>query len=81
MNVERFLHKLLFAISNFVTGKVMGMVWIVGGRVGGCGIESMADRIVRNGIRDGLAVNVASRSMACPFLYTVKVMLFPAILC
>jgi hypothetical protein len=58
-------------------------VWcgIVGGRVGGCGIESMADRIVRNGIRDGLAVNVAFRSMACPFLYTVKVMLFPAILC
>ena len=56
-------------------------VWCVGGRIGGCGIESMADRIVRNGIRDGLAANVASRSMACPFLYTVKVMLFPAILC
>ena len=56
-------------------------VGIVGGRIGGWGIEGMADRVVRNGIRDGLAVSVAFRSMACPFLYTVKVMLFPAILC
>jgi hypothetical protein len=40
----------------------------------------MADRVVRNGIRDGLAESVAFRCMACPFLYTVKVMLFPAIL-
>jgi hypothetical protein len=40
----------------------------------------MTDRVVRNGIRDGLGVSVAFTSMACPFLYTVKVMLSPAIL-
>ena len=38
----------------------------------------MADRVVRNGSKDGLAESVAFKSMACPFLYTVKVMLFPA---
>jgi hypothetical protein len=54
---------------------------IVGGRIGGWGIEGRADRVVRNGSRDGLAVSVAFKSMACPFLYTVKVILFPAILC
>ena len=32
----------------------------------------MADRVVRNGIRDGLGVSVAFKSMTCPFLYTVK---------
>ena len=52
---------------------------IVGGRIGGWGIEGMADRVVRNGIRDGLGVSVAFTSIACPFLYTVKVMLFPRI--
>jgi hypothetical protein len=41
------------------------------------GIEGMTDRVVRNGMRDGLAVSVAFRSMACPFLYTVKVRLSP----
>jgi len=34
----------------------------------------MADRVVRNGIREGLGVSVAFTSMVCPFLYTVKVM-------
>ena len=33
----------------------------------------MADGVVRNGIRDGVGVSVAFKSMACPFLYTVKV--------
>ena len=47
------------------------------GIVGGWGIEGMGDRVVR----DGLGVSVAFTSMACPFLYTVKLMLFPAILC
>ena len=51
------------------------------GIVGGWGIEGMTDRVVRNGSKDGLAASVAFRSIACPFLYTVKVMLFPAILC
>ena len=54
---------------------------IVGGRIGGWGIEGGADRVVRNGSKDGLAVSVAFRSITCPFLYTDKVMLFPAILC
>jgi hypothetical protein len=54
---------------------------IVGGRIGGWGIEGGADRVVRNGSKDGLAVSVAFRSMVCPFLYAVKVMLSPAILC
>ena len=54
---------------------------INGGGIGGCGIEGGADRVVRNGNKDGLAASVAFRSMTCPFLYTVKVMLSPAILC
>jgi hypothetical protein len=54
---------------------------IVGGRIGGCGIEGGADRVVRNGSEGGLAVSIAFRSLTCPFLYTVKVMLSPAILC
>ena len=54
---------------------------IVGGRIGGWGIEGMTDRVVRNGIRDGLAVDVAFRFIVCPFLYRVKVMSSPAILC
>ena len=41
----------------------------------------MADRVVRNGIIDGLAVSVVFRFMACPFLYTVKVILSPTDLC
>ena len=52
---------------------------IVGGRIGGCGNEGGADRVVRNGSKDGLAVSVAFTSIACPFLYTVKVILSPAI--
>jgi hypothetical protein len=40
--------------------------------------EGGADRVARNGSKDGLAV--AFRSMTCPFLYRVKVMLFPSIL-
>ena len=61
------------------------MLWeklwgIVGGRIGGWGTEGRADRVVRNGSTDGLAASVALRSMACPFLYAVKVMVFPAIL-
>ncbi len=56
-------------------------IGIVGGRIGGCGIEGGADRVVRNGIRDSLAASVAFRSIACPFLYTVKVILSPADLC
>jgi len=38
-------------------------------------------RVVRNGSKDGLAVSVAFRSIVCPFLYTVKVMLFPGPSC
>ena len=38
------------------------------------------DRVVRNGSTDGLAESVAFRSIACPFLYRVKVMWFPATL-
>ncbi len=54
---------------------------IVGGRIGGWGIEGGADRVVRNGSKDGLAASVAFRSIACPFLYTVKVRLSPTDLC
>ena len=39
------------------------------------------DRVVSSGNKDGLAASVAFKSMACPFLYTVIVMLPPAILC
>jgi hypothetical protein len=55
---------------------------IVGGCIGGWGIgnEGMADRVVRNGSKDGLAASIAFRSIAYPFLYTVKVMLFPSYL-
>ena len=56
-------------------------IGIVGGRTGGWGIEGMADRVVRNGIRDGLVARVAFRFIVCPFLYRVKVMSSPAILC
>ena len=52
---------------------------IVEGRIGGWGTEGGADRVVRNGSTDGLAASVAFRSIVCPFLYTVKVMFFPAI--
>jgi hypothetical protein len=57
-------------------------VGIVGGRVGGWGIanEGGADCVIRIGSKDGLAASVVFRSIACPFLYTVKVMLFQAIL-
>ncbi len=49
-----------------------GGVGIVGGRIGGWEIEGMADRVVRNeGSKDGLAVSVAFKSVACPFLYTL----------
>jgi hypothetical protein len=41
----------------------------------------MTDRVVTNGIGDSLAASVAFRSMACPFLYIVKVILSPADLC
>jgi hypothetical protein len=37
--------------------------------------------VLRNGGNDGLAESVAFRSMACPFLYTVKVILSPTDLC
>jgi len=53
---------------------------IIGGRIGGCGNEGAADGVVRNGSKDGLAVSVAFKSMACPFLYAFKVMVFPGIL-
>ncbi|MGA9154455.1 MAG: hypothetical protein WBZ36_28050 [Candidatus Nitrosopolaris sp.] len=43
-------------------------ICIVGGPFGGCGIEGGADRVVRNGIKDGLAASVAFRSVTCPFL-------------
>ena len=39
-------------------------VGIVGGRVGGWGIEGGPDRIVRNGSMDGLAVSVVLRSFS-----------------
>jgi hypothetical protein len=54
---------------------------ISGGRIGGCGIEGGADRMVRNGSKDGLAVSIAFKTTACSFLYTVKVISSPAILC
>ena len=57
-------------------------VGIVGGCIGVCGIkEGGADLIVINGSRDGLAVSAAFRSIACPFLYMVKVTLSPTDLC
>ena len=34
-------------------------IGIVRGRTGGCGIEGTANRVVRNGIRDGLVVSVS----------------------
>jgi hypothetical protein len=73
-----YYNKRYCIIEKIVTGKLMGCgMGIAGGRIGGCGIEGMADRVVRNGMRDGLAVSVAFKSMACPFLYTVKVRLWP----
>jgi hypothetical protein len=58
-------------------------IGIVGGRIGGWGIENegAADPVVRNESRDSLAASVVFRSIACPFLYTVKVILSPADLC
>jgi len=41
-------------------------VGIVGGGIGECGIEGGADRVVRNGSKDGLAASGAFKSMACP---------------
>jgi hypothetical protein len=50
--------------------------------LGGAGIgEGGANRIRRNGIRNGLAASVAFRSTVCPFLYTVKVILSPGDFC
>ena len=54
---------------------------IVEGRIGGWRTEDRADRVVRNGSTNGLAASVAFTSIVCPFLYTVKVMFLPAILC
>ena len=58
-------------------------IGVVGGRIGGWGIanEGGADRVVRNGSKEGLAESVTFRFIACPFLYKVKVRSFPAILC
>ena len=45
-----FIHKSLFAISKIVTEKSYWCgIGIVGGRIGGWGIEGGADRVVRNG--------------------------------
>ena len=57
--------------------KVMDVVYVLSEVVLGIANEGG----VRNGSNDGLAASVAFRSIACPFLYTVKVMLFPATLC
>ena len=56
---------------------------IVGGRIGGWSIgnEGGADRVLRNGSKEGLAASGTFRSTACPFLYTVKVRLSPTDLC
>ena len=55
---------------------------IVGGRVGGWGIENEGGAsVIRNGRKDGLAASVTLKSTACPFLYKVKVRSFPEILC
>jgi hypothetical protein len=58
-------------------------VGIVGGRIRGRGIENEggADPVVRNESRNSLAASVVFRSIVCPFLYTVKVILSPADLC
>jgi hypothetical protein len=73
----------LFAADAFCADTAIFLIYygINGGRIGGCGIEGWADRVVRKGSKDGLAASVTFRSMACPFLSTVKVMLSPAILC
>ena len=52
-----------------------------GGCLGGPGIGGGADRTMRSGSGDGLGVSVAFRSIVCPFLYTVKVILSPIDLC
>src|SRR5205809_4720522 len=53
-----------------------------GGCLGGPGIgEGGAGRTTRNGSGDGLAVSVVFKSIVCPFLYTVNVILSPADLC
>jgi hypothetical protein len=77
---------ILFSIQKILLchGESYGCgIGIVGGRIGGWGIgnEGGADRDARNGSKDGLAASVAFRFITCPFLYTVIVMLFPAILC
>jgi len=57
-------------------------VGIVGGRVGGCGVPNEGGAsVIRNGNKDGLPASVVVRSIACPFLYKVKVRLLPATLC
>jgi hypothetical protein len=59
-----------------------GGVGIVGGCVEEWGTEEGgADRVIRNRSMNGLAVSVAFKSIACPFLYTVKVRLSPKDLC
>jgi len=52
-----------------------------GGCLGGPGIGGGADRAARNGGGDGLAASVAFRSIICPFLKTVNVILSPADVC
>lgn len=53
-----------------------------GGCLGGPGIgEGGAGRSTRNGSGDGLGASVVFRSIVCPFLYTVNVILSPADVC
>jgi hypothetical protein len=47
-------------------------VGIVGGRIGGCGIEGGADLVIRNGSKDGLAASVLFRSIAYPSYIRLK---------
>jgi hypothetical protein len=42
-------------------------IGIVGGRIGGCGIEGGADRVVRNGSKEGLAESVTFTFMGCTY--------------
>ena len=74
---------MMFAADAFCADTAIFLIYygINGGRIGGWGIEGRTDRVVRKGSKDGLAASVAFRSMACPFIYMVKVILSPAILC
>jgi hypothetical protein len=78
-NFDRFLRKLLWIRFPLISVPICYNkesygcgIGVVGGRIGGWGIEGWGDRVVRNGSQDGLAASVAFRSMTSPFYIRLK---------